>query len=73
MSFVARLARFALDFVVGDDARLAVGIAVALGVSAALAATEVPAWWFLPLAVVALLAESLARATRRRPAGTDGG
>jgi hypothetical protein len=65
MTLAARLARFCVDFVVGDDLRLAAGIAVALAVSAALAASGIPAWWFLPLAVAALLAESIARAGRR--------
>jgi hypothetical protein len=65
MSFAGRLAGFLVDFVVGDDSRLAAGIAVALAVSAAIAASGIPAWWFLPLAVVALLAESIVRAARR--------
>jgi len=65
MSALNRFARFWIEFVIGDDALLAVGVAVALGVSAALAATGVPAWWFLPLAVAALLAASLRRAARR--------
>ena len=59
-----RFARFWWDFVVGDDWRVAVGIAVALGVCAALAQDGVAAWWVLPTAVVLVLAESLRRATR---------
>jgi hypothetical protein len=65
MSVPHRLARFCVDFVAGDDLRLAAGIGVSLAVSAALAASGVAAWWFLPVAVVALLAESIARAGRR--------
>jgi hypothetical protein len=56
-----RLGKFWWDFVVGDDWRIAVGVVAALGVSAALVATGVPAWWLLPLAVALLLYVSLRR------------
>jgi hypothetical protein len=56
---------FLWDFVVGDDWHVAAGIVVALGLTAALATTSVPAWWLLPLAVALVLWTSLARATRR--------
>jgi hypothetical protein len=56
-----RFGRFWWDFVVGDDWRIAVGVVVALGMSAALVATGVPAWWLLPLAVALLLYVSLRR------------
>jgi hypothetical protein len=59
-----RLALFLYDFVVGDDWRLAAGVAVALGVLALLVAGGVPAWWFLPIAIALLLAESVVRAAR---------
>jgi hypothetical protein len=49
------------DFVVGDDWRIAAGVVLALGLSASLAATGVPAWWLLPLAVALLLYVSLRR------------
>jgi hypothetical protein len=52
------------DFVVGDDWRAAVGVAVALGVTAIVAAADVTAWWIMPLAVLAILALSLRRAAR---------
>jgi len=51
------------EFVVGDDWRTAVGVVVALGAVAALAAAGVAAWWLMPPAVLALLALSLRRAT----------
>jgi hypothetical protein len=57
-----RFASFWWDFVVGDDWRVAAGIALALGVTAPLAATSIPAWWVLPLAVAAVLWLSLRRA-----------
>jgi hypothetical protein len=52
------------EFVVGDDWRAAVGVALALGVTAVLAAAEVTAWWIMPLAVLAILALSLRREAR---------
>jgi O-antigen ligase len=60
-----RLRRAALgvaDFVIGDDWRIALGVAVALGVTAILATSTFSAWWVLPVAVVGLLGFSLARA-----------
>jgi hypothetical protein len=56
-----RFARFWWDFVVGDDWRVAAGIAVALGLTALLATTSVPAWWVLPAAVALVLWVSLRR------------
>jgi hypothetical protein len=58
---VKRFARFWWDFIVGDDWRVAVGIALALGLTAALATTTAPAWLVLPLAVAAVLWMSLRR------------
>jgi hypothetical protein len=58
-----RFGRFWWDFVVGDDWRIAAAVVVALAASAALAASEVPAWWVLPAAVAAVLYLSLRRET----------
>jgi hypothetical protein len=63
---VRRFGRFWWDFVVGDDWRVAAGIAVALGLTALLATTSAPAWLVLPLAVAAVLWMSLARFAARR-------
>jgi len=52
------------DFVVGDDWRIAVGVAAGLGVSALLAGQGLAAWWVLPATVAIVLAVSLRRATR---------
>jgi hypothetical protein len=57
-----RFGQFWWDFVVGDDWRVAAGIALALGLTALLAATSAPAWLVLPLAVAAVLWMSLRRA-----------
>ena len=64
MKLVARFLRFWWTFIVGDDWRVALGISVALGVSAVLVEAGVPAWWLIPLAAVSLLADSLRRATK---------
>jgi hypothetical protein len=64
VSPLRRFGMFWWDFVVGDDWRVAIGVVVALGASAAVATTSAPAWWLLPLAVVALLYLSLHRAAR---------
>jgi hypothetical protein len=56
---------FAYDFVVGDDPTVAAGIVIALALTAALTATGVPAWWLMPLALLAILTWSLHRAIRR--------
>jgi hypothetical protein len=64
MSKLKTFGRFWADFLIGDDPRIAVGVAVSLVVSALLVATALPAWWFMPAAAVALLAYSLQRATR---------
>jgi hypothetical protein len=59
-----RFGRFWWDFVIGDDWRVAAGVVLALAASAALAASDVPAWWLLPAAVATLLYLSLRRETR---------
>jgi hypothetical protein len=64
VTLVARFLRFWWTFIVGDDWQVALGIAVALGLSAVLVKAGVPAWWMIPLAAVLLLADSLRRATR---------
>jgi hypothetical protein len=58
---LAALGRFWWDFVVGDDWRVAVGVVLALGATAAVAAAGVDAWWLPPPAVAALLALSVRR------------
>jgi hypothetical protein len=60
------------DFIVGDDWRIGAGIVVALAATAGLAAAGVPAWWLLPLAVVALLGLSLRSAARPRTRSDPG-
>jgi len=53
------------DFVVGDDWRTALGVVIALGLTAIVSSGGgISAWWITPLAVVGLLALSLWRAGR---------
>lgn len=54
------------DFLVGDDWRTALGVAIALCVTAILAGLDVAAWWATPLAVGLLLWLSVRRVARQR-------
>ncbi|MGO9902446.1 MAG: hypothetical protein ACLP0J_22790 [Solirubrobacteraceae bacterium] len=66
MNRLEALARFVWDFVVGDDWRIAVGVVVALALTALLAGTGAAAWWVLPPVIVALLSWSVWRAAGPR-------
>ncbi len=64
---MTRCAGFALavwEFVVGDDWRTAIGVALALALTALVAAVGISAWWVMPVAVLGLLALSIRRRTR---------
>ena len=63
MKYLVSFGRFWWNFVVGDDWRAAALVIVAIGVTAAVAASDIAAWWVMPLAVVVVLALSLRRAT----------
>ncbi|HEY5316701.1 MAG TPA: hypothetical protein VIJ20_01885 [Solirubrobacteraceae bacterium] len=65
MTALSRAALAVWDFVVGDDWRVALGVVVAIAVTALVAGSTVAAWWVLPVAVVGLLLDSLRRAARR--------
>jgi len=66
MSRVEGFFRFLWDFVVGDDWRIAVGVVVALAITALISDTSVSAWWVLPAAVALLLAGSVWAVARSR-------
>jgi hypothetical protein len=66
MTAVRSFSHFLWEFVVGDDWRIAVGVVIALGITAAVATTSVPAWWILPVAVALLLAASVWHAATRQ-------
>ena len=64
MKYVAAFGRFWWDFIVGDDWRVAGGLAVSLALVWFLAHEGVNAWWLLPVAVALLLVESVRREAR---------
>jgi hypothetical protein len=55
----------ACEFIVGDDWRTALGVVLALALTALIATTTVAAWWIMPPAVIGLLALSIRRAARQ--------
>jgi hypothetical protein len=65
MRFLINFAYFWYDFIVGDDWVVAVGVVVALAISALLAHNGMAAWWVMPVAVILLLLVSLWRATAK--------
>jgi hypothetical protein len=64
MRLLRSFALFWWDFIVGDDWRVAAGIACALALTAVLTHHGLSAWWLLPIAVAVLLGRSLQRAAR---------
>jgi hypothetical protein len=66
MKYLRSFGRFWWNFIVGDDWRVAAGVAVALGVTYLLTHIGVNAWWLLPAGVALVLTESLRRAVRSR-------
>lgn len=58
--------RAAWEFVVGDDWLLALGVVVALGLTALAAAAGLAAWWVAPALVPLFLLASIRRALARR-------
>ena len=62
---IIALLRFCYDFVVGDDWRAAIGLALAIGAAAAIVAAGVNDWWLIPIGVAFVLALSLRREVSR--------
>ena len=62
MSYLVRFGSFWWNFVVGDDWRAAALVLVGIGATALVAASDIAAWWVMPLAVVVVLIVSLRRA-----------
>jgi di/tricarboxylate transporter len=65
VSRVRAFARFWWDFVVGDDWRVAAGLAAAIALTWVLEHFGIAAWWLLPGAVALLLASSVRREVRQ--------
>jgi hypothetical protein len=61
MSFLRRFVRFWIDFIVGDDWRIAAGVVLAVTATALLSHQGVEAWWLLPLATAVILAAAVWR------------
>jgi hypothetical protein len=60
VKYVFAFFRFWYEFIVGDDWRVAAGVAAAIGLTALLE-PGVEAWWLPPVAVVLVLYASLFR------------
>ena len=65
MTRVAAFGHFLWEFVVGDDWRIAAGVAISLGITALVADAGGVAWWIVPVSVMLLLAFSVWRVARR--------
>ena len=63
MHFLRNVGLFWYDFVIGDDWRVAAAVVAALIVTALLVHAGIPAWWLLPVVVLAFLSISLRTAT----------
>jgi hydrogenase/urease accessory protein HupE len=64
VKYVRNFGRFWWDFVVGDDWLVALLVVIAIGITAAVAHSDVTAWWLMPVAVLLVLWLSLRRAIR---------
>jgi hypothetical protein len=64
LRYVVAFGRFWWNFVVGDDWRVAAGLAVAFAATWVLTHHGINAWWLLPPAVAFLLVGSVVRAAR---------
>jgi ribonucleotide monophosphatase NagD (HAD superfamily) len=62
MKYLVGFLRFWYDFIVGDDWRIALSVAAAIGLTALLVRSGISAWWLMPIAVVAIMLSSLRRA-----------
>ena len=65
MTYLRAFAAFWWDFIVGDDWRVAAGVALGLAITAFLAHRGLAAWWVLPTTVALVLTVSVRHSTRR--------
>jgi hypothetical protein len=66
MSRVKGFFQFLWDFLVGEDWRIALAVAVTLVLTLVLSDNGVAAWWLLPLVVVVMLSASVWTVARSR-------
>ena len=64
MTGCRRLARGILEFVVGEDWLIGLGVVISLALTAVVADLGLPAWWVMPPAVLLLLTLTVRRAVR---------
>jgi hypothetical protein len=64
VKYIRSFGLFWWNFIVGDDWRVAAGLAVAFGATWLLTHHGVNAWWLLPVAVALLLVASVLREAR---------
>ena len=57
-----RFVQFWVDFIIGDDWRIAAGVVLAVAATAALVHSGVEAWWLMPLAAASSCRRGLALA-----------
>jgi hypothetical protein len=65
VKYLRSFGRFWWNFIVGDDWRVAAGVAVGLGLTSLLTHEGVNAWWLLPASIALVLTGSLLRVVRR--------
>jgi len=65
VKYLRSFGRFWWNFIVGDDWRVAAGVAAALGLTSLLTHEGVNAWWLLPASIALVLTGSLLRVVRR--------
>jgi hypothetical protein len=64
VKYVVAFFRFWYDFIVGDDWRIAAGVAAAIGLTALVAHRGFAAWWVIVVSVIAVLVGSVRRGAR---------
>ena len=63
--WVKAIVLFLVNFVIGDDWTVAAAIAAGLVVTWRLVEADIPAWWLMPLVMLAATVQSLYRAVLR--------
>jgi len=64
LSWIVGFGQFWYGFIFGDDWTVAAAIAVGLAITSLLNGRGIPAWWLVPIIVIAMLGVSLRRSGR---------